>query len=311
MAARPNEHAPREPHSVRQPAVAGLFYPGQAAECRAQARLLVAPAAEELARQDTEQCGWRGGVVPHAGWDYSGAIAGQVIATIARRPADVKLVVVFGAIHTPIWTDRAALDSFQKWSIPGEFCEAAHELRQRALEAREAFCIDDRFHQREHAVEVELPLIQAAWPQAAFLAVEVPPNEQAVEVGRTIARLLGGSHASAIFLASSDLTHYGARFGFAPAGPGAAGIEWAKSNDRRLIERVLKLEAEAIVPEVRARQSACGAGAIAAMLAACTELGASRAELLRHANSDEIIRAGDAFASPSDNTVGYAGIVVG
>jgi MEMO1 family protein len=112
-----------------------------------------------------------------------------------------------------------------------------------------------------------------------------------------------------VFLASSDLTHYGPWYRFAPAGVGQAGLNWAKENDRLLIDRILRMQEQSIVPEVRARHSACGAGAIAATLAACKELGASRATLLRHTNSFETL-AQVAPQSP-DNAVGYASIVVG
>ena len=76
-----------------------------------------------------------------------------------------------------------------------------------------------------------------------------------------------------MYLASSDLTHYGPSYRFTPAGVGEAALEWAKANDRRLLERVTDLAAEQVVPEARAHANACGAGAIAAMLAACRETG--------------------------------------
>ena len=117
------------------------------------------------------------------------------------------------------------------------------------------------------------------------------------------------ANRSAIFLASSDLTHYGPAYRFAPAGAGLPGLEWAKQNDLSLIERVLNMQAETIVPEAMAHANACGPGAIAAMLAACKEFGATTAKLLRHANSYETLAA----LSPQspDNAVGYASIVVG
>jgi AmmeMemoRadiSam system protein B len=292
-----------------------MFYPDDPGQCRAQAKAYTTLTASGLGEAAGQN--WIGGVVPHAGWICSGALAGQTIATLGSGGGKVDLVVVFGAIHTPIPTQLAVLDSFAKWDVPGDSCEIQNELRARLLggAAPGSFMVDDRFHFREHAVEVELPLIRSVWPDAAILPVEVPAVDSAVQIGRATARLIAQTRQAkagagrAVFLASSDLTHYGVNYGFMPAGIGLVGMQWAKQNDRPLIEKILKLQAEAIVPEVRAHLNACGAGAIAAMLAACKELGAGNARLLRHATSFETL-ANVAPQSP-DNAVGYASIVVG
>ena len=91
-------------------------------------------------------------------------------------------MVVFGAIHTPIEIDLAALDSFAVWAEPSGLTPAAGELRGSLATASPLFYTDDRFHRREHAVEVELPLIQLAWPMASVLAIQTPPNERAIEI---------------------------------------------------------------------------------------------------------------------------------
>jgi AmmeMemoRadiSam system protein B len=248
-------------------------------------------------------------VVPHAGWVYSGAIAGQTIAALTRSQPAPDVVVVFGAIHTRTPLPQAVLDSFARWDFPGDACEVAQQARGTVSQSRDLFCVDDRFHEREWAIEVELPLVRAAWGKAAILPVEVPPQESAAAVGRRTAALLSQAKLSAVFLASSDLTHYGPNFGLIPAGVGPAAMDWMMNNDRRLIDLVLDMRVEAVVPEARARLNACGAGAIAAMLAACGELGATQASLLRHANSYQTF--GAASGQAPDNFVGYASIVVG
>jgi AmmeMemoRadiSam system protein B len=257
---------------VRKPAVAGAFYPDDRGVCRARASQFVAASpAEERAHR------WLGGVVPHAGWDYSGAIAGQTIAALRQAQPAPDVVVVFGAIHTRAAGAQAALDSYWRWDFPGDGCQVAQQMRGQLSEAGELFCVDDRFHQREWAIEVELPLVRAAWPDAAILPIEVPPHESAVAVGQRTAALVSSANLCAVFIASSDFTHYGPHFGMTPAGVGPAAVAWMMDNDRRVIDLVLKMRAEAVVPEARARLNACGAGAIAAMLGACRQLGASHA----------------------------------
>lgn len=294
--------------SVRPPAVAGMFYPADAGQCRRMARRLV----ESPAAGDAGPCPEGrliGAIVPHAGWIASGAVAGQSLRALADSVAPPQVVVVFGAVHTPIDLPLAALDSHSHWAVPGDEAAVAKELGGRLVEGSELFAVDDRLHAREHAVEVELPLIRAVWPEAAVLPVEVPLVDDAAEIGRRTAKAVESAGLSAVYLASSDLTHYGPAYHFAPAGVGPQGLAWAKDNDRRLLDLVTAMDIERVVPEVRQRANACGGGAIAAMLSAAREAGAKRAAVLRHANSFETL-APVAPQRPVD-AVGYAAVVVG
>ena len=294
--------SPRQP-SVRPPAVAGHFYPLDAARCRAEAEsFLKLHEASESSRR------WIGGIVPHAGWICSGAVAGQTIATLAQQ-GPVEVVVVFGAVHTPLPLDAAALDSHERWRVPLGESALPRELQQRLAQRGTLFTVDDRFHAREHAVEVNLPLIQLAFPNAAVLPIEVPAIEAAELIGRKTAQTLSEANVRAIYLASSDFTHYGPNYGFTPAGVGPRAMAWAKDNDRRLLDLICGMAADRIVPEAAQRFNACGAGAIAAMLAACRELGAREGKLLTHTTSYETLA--QVAPQPPTNAVGYASVVVG
>ena len=248
-----------------------------------------------------------GGIIPHAGWICSGAVAGEVLGTLARF-AQPDLVVVFGAVHSPIDLPLAAMDSHEQWAVPSGATENARDVAESLHQASELFATDDRLHNREHAVEVELPLIRAVWPQARLLPIEVPLIEDAAEIGRRTARLVLESGARPVFLASSDLTHYGPNYRFTPAGVGESALAWAKENDRRLLKRVTDFDIDRVVPEVRERMNACGGGAIAAMLAASKEAGAASARVLRHTSSYETLA--QVAPQPAVDAVGYAGVIV-
>jgi AmmeMemoRadiSam system protein B len=281
--------------------MAGRFYPADPRECRAVAERMVRGSQTEPVAAGL------GGIVPHAGWICSGAIAGQTLAALAGGVTP-DVVVVFGAVHTPIDTRVAALESHENWAVPGDMCRAGRDLAESLERSSGLFATDDRLHVHEHAVEVELPLIRAVWPDALVLPVEVPVLDSAAEIGRQTARMLLDKGRRPVFLASSDLTHYGPSYRFAPAGIGIGALNWAKENDRRLLRRIEDFEIDQIVPEVRQHLNACGAGAIAAMLAACKEAGAGTARVLRHANSYETL-AQVAPQRPVD-AVGYAAVVV-
>jgi AmmeMemoRadiSam system protein B len=297
--------------SVRNPAVAGMFYPAESSACRQATAQLFDIARQMMARAPAQlgKSPGMGAIVPHAGWICSGAIAAESILALAQRRPRVDVVVVFGAIHTPIPVDRAVFDSHARWAMPSGEATVTEDLQRELSGASTQFIIDDRFHQREHAVEVELPLIQSAWPGARILPVEVPAEMSAVEIGKAVARVVAGSGLSAVYLASSDLTHYGPNYRFSPAGIGQQAMAWALDNDRRILRVVTDMTPEKIVPEVRLSHNACGAGAIAAMMSACLDQGARKAIILRHANSYQTLAA-VAPQSP-DNAVGYAAVWVG
>jgi AmmeMemoRadiSam system protein B len=297
--------------SVRKPAVAGMFYPADARQCREAAASLL-NAARPVVNQALPLLGPKpglGAVVPHAGWICSGVIAAESILALATQQPNVDLVVVFGAIHTPIEIDRAVFDSYDRWAFPGGESAVTAPLRKELSGASTLFLTDDRFHTREHAVEVELPLIQAAWPDTRILPVEVPPEVSAVEIGTLVAHAISAAGLTAVYLASSDLTHYGTNYRFTPAGVGQAAMAWMLDNDRRILRVVTDMTPEKIVPEVRTHNNACGAGAIAAMMAACLERGAKKALVLRHASSYQTLAS--VAPQPPDNAVGYAAVWVG
>lgn len=281
-----------------------MFYPGDPGQCRAVAEALV-----QVPEGQPVRPGGKGGIVPHAGWICSGAIAGEVLGTLAAGGARPDLVVVFGAVHTPLELSSAALETFARWSLPGTSCEIALDVNEAlGRSASGLFVTDDRFHVREHAVEVEMPLVRAVWPDARLLPVEVPAIDEAAAIGRQVARVVLDRGLKPVFLASSDLTHYGPSYHFAPVGTGEAALQWAKENDRRLLGLVEQFDESQIVPEARGYLNACGAGAIAAMLAACREAGATAARVLRHANSYETLAR--VAPQPPIDAVGYAGVVV-
>jgi AmmeMemoRadiSam system protein B len=297
---------------MRRPAVAGTFYPASPQQCIDAAAQFVQAGVALAGAGSKPAPAWRGAIVPHAGWICSGAIAGEAIGAmvVARGGKPPDVVVVFGAVHSPLPLQNAAMASHEQWALPGGVSSVPAELTEELQgQSSGLFVVDDRFHDREHAVEVELPLVQRAWPGARVLPIEVPLLSVATQIGQDVARVMQSAGMDAVYLASSDLTHYGPAYEFVPAGVGMDALQWAKENDRRLLHVVQSLSPESIVPEVRAHLNACGGGAIAAMLAAAREHGVTEARVLRHANSFETLR--DVAPQRPDNAVGYAAVVAG
>ncbi|HSW45430.1 MAG TPA: AmmeMemoRadiSam system protein B [Phycisphaerae bacterium] len=286
----------------RSPAIAGQFYPASPRQCRAEvSQYLSAATTGELQEGPPPIAG----IVPHAGWMCSGAVAADVIRTVGQDPA-IETFVVFGAIHR-VRGSQASVDPAGSWVTPLGEIAIDEELARVVLNASDLLIDDPRSHIPEHSIEVQVPFIQAVCGSARLLPILVPPVEQAAEVGLAVAEQAQAMGRRAVFLGSTDLTHYGPRYSFTPKGAGKDGLTWAREvNDRRMIDLCLKLAAEEVVHEANRNHNACGGGAVAAALAAARQCSATKARLCCHTTSAEVLHE---RLGPMTDSVGYAGIV--
>ncbi|NLG28303.1 MAG: AmmeMemoRadiSam system protein B [Chloroflexi bacterium] len=283
---------------VRLPTVAGMFYPAQTAACRAEVDECLRSATPRELRRPI-----RGGVVPHAGWTYSGPTAARVFAAIAENDAPETLVL-FGAVHR--WgVERAALYGAGSWRTPLGDISIDSDLAAKVLALGDGLLVDQpRAHDEEHSIEVQLPFVRHLFPLSRILPIAIPPEAQAEQVGRTVAQAVTELGLRAVAIGSSDLTHYGPRYGLAPAGTGEPGWRWARANDARLLELAAKMQANEVLREAAARFNACGAGAIAAAISYASALGATEGTLLEYTTSYDVHPNG----RPGD-LVGYGALV--
>jgi len=291
--------------TVRHPVVAGRFYEADANRCAADAAQLLA--ADPFAGADLPHV-LHGGIVPHAGWVCSGRIAGLVWRALAER-SDARTVFLTGSVHT-IDLARPALDTFDRWRTPLGDMEVDGALRE-AIAGLDDFEVNDDAHLREHALEVELPLIQQAFgEEVSIVPCMIPPRSEAARWGRALGELLRRWPQDVLVVASSDLTHYGPGYAFTPRGTGEAGQRWAHDvNDTALLEQIETMHVASIVEQCHTRRSACGGGAIAAVMAAAKQLGAERGYAIEHTHSSkELAKIGKA---DPHNSVGYAAVVFG
>ena len=283
---------------VRSPVVAGRFYEGR----RATLKRAVADCVGEYA--PPEEIGeLLGGVVPHAGWVFSGPTAAQVFATLSEKTAPATYVLC-GAVHQ--WGVKAAsVYPAGAWATPLGEVAVDEPLAAAIIEAAGGIIVASASaHDGEHSIEVQVPFIQALSPEARIVPIAIPPNADSVRVGQAIASALSKREQKCVVVASTDLTHYGMGYGVPDHGPLSEAMPWMRENDNRFIHLVESLRAEEIVPEAAARHNACGAGAVAAAVAAARELGAVRGRTLQYTTS------ADAMPEPlADRAVGYVGMV--
>jgi AmmeMemoRadiSam system protein B len=247
-----------------------------------------------------------GGIVPHAGWAFSGDLAAMVFSAIKQCHDAVHTFVIFGTAHSYLGS-RPAVDDSESWQTPLGTVGLDDALRDALLE-KDVVVADGAAHRYEHSIEVQVPFIQHLFPDARIVPIVVPPVESAVALGETAAGITAGLDRRVVYIGSTDLTHYGSHYCFTPMGRGPEGLQWAASvNDREFIDLALAMESERLLSGAVEKGNACGPGAGAAAVAAARKLGATRGLLLAYANSSEIIRS--RTGASSRDSVGYAAII--
>ncbi len=287
--------------NIRKPVRAGSFYDATTAGCRRHAEQLLE--AAELPADLPEKI--YGGIVPHAGWVFSGQVAALTLKACCAA-GEPDTFVLFGADHSGT-VQKGEVYASGAWGTPLGEVKIDEQLATAAMNADDRLRENPEAHSYEHSLEVQVPLIQIVAPKAKILPIGVPPVADAVEIGRSIAKVIAERPAKTAVIGSTDLTHHGGHFP-SPGGRGKTGAEWTKENDFRIIKLFEQVDADAVISEASERMNACGAGAAAAAVAACRQLGAERGILLRYTNSYEVIHA-TYPNDPDDTTVGYASVV--
>jgi MEMO1 family protein len=266
---------------LRVPAVAGRFYPSEPAELSALVREYT------KTEPSTESVRIRACLVPHAGYLYSGHVAGAVLSRIALP----RKIVILGVRHFPRGRAAAILCS-GAWRTPLGDAPIDQPLAEALRAACPVLHEDSVAHSAEHSLEVQLPFLQVLAPGFAFVPVALGTVgfEDLTAVGEAVARILGSWSEEVLLLTTSDLNHY-------------EDDATTRVKDRKAIEQLLAMDARALYDTCRTEQiSMCGLGPAVAMLTALRVLRAKDAELVRYATSGDI--SGDLSA-----VVGYAGMI--
>jgi AmmeMemoRadiSam system protein B/AmmeMemoRadiSam system protein A len=265
---------------TRNPVVAGQFYPGSAEQLRDMIKTLV---DEDADKEDAV-----GLLVPHAGYVYSGAVAGATFSRIKFGDT----FIIMGPSHTglgrpfSVWTGDA-------WKTPLGEVAVDTELARRIVATSRHLQEDERAHGQEHAVEVQLPFIQYFRPDVRIVPVILFHATAAIykEIGRDIARAIKELDRDAVLVASGDMTHYEPQ-------------KTAEAKDAKAIDAMVSLDEDGLTRYYEELDiSMCAYGPAVSLISAARELGAAGAELVKYQTSGDT--TGDYTA-----VVGYAGIII-
>ncbi|MBU4483996.1 AmmeMemoRadiSam system protein B [bacterium] len=265
---------------IRKPAVAGQFYPLNKKELEAQVNAYLGVEATPIKA--------KGIIAPHAGYMFSGHVAG---ATYARTIIP-KRNIVLSPSHTGIGA-QISIMSEGAWEMPSGRYQIDTGLAQSLMKHSPDIEEDLLAHMGEHSLEVQLPFIAARNPDFKFVPITIQHISYGLceKIGQAIAQTIRVLNEDVLIIASSDMTHHESQAS-------------ANKKDYMAIDCIKAMDPEWLYNIVRSeRISMCGVIPSTIMLVAAIELGAKSAELVKYATSGDII--GD-----YNSVVGYAGIIV-
>ena len=274
---------------IRTPAVSGTFYPEDEKKLK---NLIhdcfmhpIGP-GKTCPIESNEKI--YGVICPHAGFVYSGPVACHSFYSLSSSSS--KLAIIVGPNHYGIGQNTASMIDVS-WKTPLGLVEVDSDSVLELREHLDILEIDSFSHSKEHSIEVQIPMLQEVFShEMKILPVSLINQEQktATLVGSAIAKI--AQEKDALLIGSSDFTHYEEN-------------EFAHRQDLALIDPILKLDIDEFYKILHERKvTACGFGAIASIMTACKELGATQGKLLKYATSGDI--SGD-----KSSVVGYASII--
>ena len=265
---------------IRPPAVAGRFYPSDPKELARQ--------VNQYAFAETPKIPARGCIVPHAGYMYSGHVAGAVYASLELP----SRCILLGPRHYPRG-ERMAILTEGSWETPLGNARIDAALAAELARACPRLREDSVAHEREHSLETQLPFLQTLSRDFRFVPVVLAADRYPMieELGHAVSQVVEAHRDQVLVIASTDMNHY-------------ESDELTRRKDQRAIARILALDPRGLFDTVREDgNTMCGYAATVAMLIAMRDLGATETQLVRYATSGDV--TGD-----RREVVGYAGVIV-
>ncbi len=268
------------------------WYPKSKAKCEKEIEKLLAEYSDKELKGD-----WLGGVVPHAGWYFSGKLACKTF-DLLRLTNNPDVVVIFGGHLRP--GDLPTYYDYDSFETPLGNIERQQLLFEAVMADMEGELNQD--YATDNTVEVQLPFIKYFFPASSILAFRSPPSPKAIQLAKQIAEKSQALGLNLIFIGSTDLTHYGPNYGFVSRGYGDDALKWVKeTNDKEFINYLQQMEGELAIEHAIKNHSSCSSGAAVSCLAGSQLLGKTHGQLVDYYTSYDVMK--------NSSFVGYAGIL--
>ncbi len=277
---------------IKHSQLMGRWYPSNKNECESEIKSLIE--GTETIKIDRPV----GGIVPHAGWYFSGQLAARVLNVFENKD-EIDTVILFGG-HTTQHNKTIIFD-YDGFDTPLGELHCDKELLSKIKSELGSFKTEGQSN-IDNTTEVQFPLIKYFMRNTKIIVLRPPLSEEAVTVGTLIGELVKDENKRIISIGSTDLTHYGPNYRFSPKGIGKDAVEWVKEkNDAEIISLFKDFKPIDAIKHAIANSSACSAGGAAASLQLSTEIGATKSTVIDYYTSYDI--------QPADSFVGYLGMV--
>lgn len=298
----------KETRQIRMPCAIG-FYPGDRETLlRTIEKCYLNPNGPNM-RPRVNQSGSRkivAGIAPHAGYIYSGPIAASLYYQIAADGVPETFVLV-GPVHG----FGAGVGVMKRgiWRTPLGDVGIDEEFSDALLGNADILAEDSSVHEGEHSLEVQLPFLQSLFGERFHIvpiATSLGDPETCAEIGKAIVKTITETNRDTVIIASTDMTHYGINYGYAPVGMSPIGkiLDWVKDIDSKAIENIKTLDETKFLRFVSEKQmTMCGYAPVAAAMVAARESGISKVELVKYATSYDTQGSRDAI-------VGYCSMLM-
>ena len=273
--------------NIRQPVVAGQFYPDKKEELEVMISSCFDHKYGPGKKINNQEKRVFGVICPHAGYIYSGPTACHSFESISHQ--NPELAIIIGPNHFGVGENVATMTDSQ-WSTPLGLVDVNSDAAKQVSQISKSIKIDSYSHSRDHSLEVQVPMLQSVLSnnfQILPIILMRQDIETAKDVGNAVSEI--AKKTNSIIIGSSDFTHYEEN-------------SFAHSQDKSLIEPILEMDVEKFYHILKEKQvTACGFGAIASTMIACRNLGATKGELLSYATSGDV-------SGNTESVVGYSAI---
>ena len=261
----------------RKAAVAGSFYPGSKEEISKE---ITAYLGKEDGNREVIAC-----ISPHAGWFYSGHVAGALFGSIKVPDS----VILLGPNHRGIG-ESVAIDSADSWEFPFGEVPLDQTLANKIVSDSDKAKLDSVAHLMEHSLEVIVPFLY--FKNRNIKITPVSLGTHSPEILKTLGKSIGkrAIDSGSLIVSSSDLSH------FLPD-------DEARETDKQTIEAIKSFNPETILRLAISENALCGGAPVSTLMWAAGEMGATKAELVKYATSGDI-------AGSRERVVGYASFIV-
>jgi AmmeMemoRadiSam system protein B len=236
-------------------------------------------------------------VVPHAGWTFCGKWAINCIRLLKENNPDIKNVFIFGG-HMSV-KSNPLLETFDSAQTPFGLIPNNKDVIEFLKKEKN---IDMTESIQDNTIELLLPIVKYYFPESKVTAIYMPPNGKTIGVSQ---RLFDNFHEGSVFIGSTDLTHYGIRFGLIHEDKSIKAVDWVKNfNDKQFIQLLLEMKGEEAISHAIKNKSACSSGAALASLTVAKQAGRKKGYLIGQSTSADIDHN-----DRSEDFVGYTGII--